>query len=182
MKSICVFLGARAGNNPIYAEAIKHLAHELVSRNITCIYGGSNSGLMKLLADTILAAGGNIIGVTVKTLHDKEIFHTGLPELHVTDTMHQRKAMMASLADGFITFPGGLGTLEEFFEIFTWKKLGIHNKPCALLDVNNYFAPMMSMLEHSEQEGFVLPTDKDLLIRSDNVTDILDQMFAHSAA
>ena len=170
------------GSNPIYAETIQRLGTELAQRNITCVYGGSNSGLMKLFADSALAAGGKVIGVTVRTLHDKEIFHNGLTQLHITETMQQRKAMMASLADGFITFPGGLGTLEEFFEIFTWKKLGIHNKPCALLDVNNYFAPMMSMLEHSEQEGFVLPTDKDLLIRSDNVTDILDQMFAHSAA
>lgn len=182
MKSICVFLGANMGSNPIYADTIKQLANELVNRNITAIYGGSNSGLMQLFADTILEAGGNIIGITVKTLHDKEIFHTGLPTLHVTNTMHERKAMMAELADGFITFPGGLGTFEEFFEVYTWKKLKIHNKPCALLNVNNYFGPMLAMLEHSEAEGFVLPTDKNLLIHSDDVTGILDKMFAESAS
>lgn len=166
------------GSHPIYAETIQQLGAELAKRNITCVYGGSNSGLMKLLADSVMEAGGNVIGVTVKTLHDKEIFHTGLPELHVTESMHERKAMMAELADGFITFPGGLGTFEEFFEVYTWKKLKIHDKPCALLNVNHYFDPMLTMLAHSETEGFVLPTDKDLLLHSDNVTELLDRMIA----
>lgn len=182
MKSICVFLGANMGSNPIYAETIQRLGTELARRNITCVYGGSNLGLMKLFADSALAAGGKVIGVTVKTLHDKEIFHNGLTQLHVTETMNQRKAKMAELAEGFITFPGGLGTFEEFFEIYTAKKLGFHNKPCALLDVNNYFTPMLSMLAKGEEEGFVLPTDKDLLIRSDNVEDILNRMLAHNEA
>lgn len=168
------------GSNPIYAETIKQLGRELAKRNITCVYGGSNTGLMKVLADSVLAEGGRIVGITVKTLHDKEIFHKGLTELHVTDTMHQRKAMMAEHAEGFITFAGGLGTLEEFFEVYTWKKLGFHNKPCALLDINNYFAPLLSMLAQNEAEGFILPTDKDLLLRSDNVTELLDQMVAAS--
>lgn len=166
------------GSNPIYAETIKQLGTELAKRQITCVYGGSNSGLMKVLADSVLAGGGKVIGVTVKILHDKEIFHDGLSELYVTETMHQRKEMMATLAEGFITFAGGLGTLEEFFEVYTWKKLGFHNKPFALLDVNNYFAPMLTMLAHSVEEGFVLPTDKDLLIRGDNVDDLLNQMLA----
>ncbi|CCK77681.1 conserved hypothetical protein [Oleispira antarctica RB-8] len=182
MKSICVFLGANMGSNPIYAETIKQLGAELAKRQITCVYGGSNTGLMKVLADSVLAEGGKVIGITVKNLHDKEIFHNGLSELHVTETMHQRKAMMAERAEGFITFAGGLGTLEEFFEVYTWKKLGFHNKPCALLDVNNYFAPMLAMLAHSEAEGFVLPTDKNLLIRSDNVDELLAKMFAHNKA
>ncbi|MBQ0729174.1 MAG: TIGR00730 family Rossman fold protein [Oleispira antarctica] len=170
------------GSNPIYAETIKQLGAELAKRQITCVYGGSNTGLMKVLADSVLAEGGKVIGITVKNLHDKEIFHNGLSELHVTETMHQRKAMMAERAEGFITFAGGLGTLEEFFEVYTWKKLGFHNKPCALLDVNNYFAPMLAMLAHSEAEGFVLPTDKNLLIRSDNVDELLAKMFAHNKA
>lgn len=182
MKSICVFLGANMGSNPIYAETIQRLGTELAQRNITCVYGGSNSGLMKLFADSALAAGGKVIGVTVRTLHDKEIFHNGLTQLHITETMQQRKAMMAELAEGFITFPGGLGTFEEFFEIYTAKKLGFHNKPCALLDVNNYFAPMLEMLAKGEEEGFVLPTDKDLLIRSDNIEDVLAKMLAHNEA
>mgnify|MGYP005991598235 CR=1 FL=1 len=170
------------GSNPIYAETIQRLGTELAKRKITCVYGGSNSGLMKIFADSALAAGGKVIGVTVKTLHDKEIFHNGLTELHVTDTMQQRKAMMAELAEGFITFPGGLGTFEEFFEIYTAKKLGFHNKPCALLNVNNYFAPMLSMLKEGTEEGFILPTDKDLLIVSESVQDVLAKMFAHNDA
>lgn len=177
MKSICVFLGANMGTNPIYAETIKRLGTVLAERKITCVYGGSNTGLMKLLADTVLEAGGNVIGVTVKALHDKEIFHDGLSHLYVTDTMHQRKAKMEDLAEGFITFAGGLGTLEEFFEVYTWKKLGFHNKPCALLDVNNYFSPLLTMLAKGEEEGFVLPNDKNLLIRNDDVIALLDQMF-----
>jgi uncharacterized protein (TIGR00730 family) len=176
MKSMCVFLGANTGSNPIYSEAIQQLGTELALRNITCIYGGSNTGLMKLLADSVLVAGGKVIGVTVKALHDKEIFHSGLTQLHVMENMHERKAMMAELAEGFITFPGGMGTFEEFFETYTWKKLGFHNKPCGLLNVNDYFAPMLQMLDNAEQEGFLLPEDKNLLVRSENVVELLNQM------
>jgi uncharacterized protein (TIGR00730 family) len=176
MKSICVFLGANMGSNPIYAAAIQRLGTELAQRNITCVYGGSNTGLMKLLADSVLIAGGKVIGVTVKALHDKEIFHSGLTQLHVTENMHERKSMMAELAEGFITFPGGIGTFEEFFEVFTWKKLGFHNKPCGLLNVNNYFAPMMQMLSNAEEEGFLLPADKKLLVQNGDVIKLLDMM------
>jgi len=178
MKSLCVFLGANVGSNPIYAEAIQQLGTELAQRNITCVYGGSNTGLMKLLADSVLAAGGDVIGVTVKALHDKEIFHSGLTELHVTENMHERKSMMAELAEGFITFPGGIGTFEEFFEVYTWKKLGFHNKPCGLLNVNNYFAPMLQMLDNAEQEGFLQAQDKNLLVQSNDVVELLNQMLA----
>ena len=176
MKSLCVFLAANVGSNPIYGEAIQQLGRELAQRNITCVYGGSNTGLMKLLADSVLAAGGDVIGVTVKALHDKEIFHSGLTELHITDNMHERKSMMAELAEGFITFPGGIGTFEEFFEVYTWKKLGFHNKPCGLLNVNNYFAPILQMLDNAEQEGFLQPEDKNLLVQSDAVVELLNQM------
>lgn len=176
MKSLCVFLGANVGSNPIYGEAIQQLGTELAQRNITCVYGGSNTGLMKLLADSVLAAGGDVIGVTVKALHDKEIFHSGLTQLHVTENMHERKSMMAELAEGFITFPGGIGTFEEFFEVYTWKKLGFHNKPCGLLNVNNYFAPMLQMLDNAEQEGFLQAQDKNLLVQSNDVVELLNQM------
>jgi uncharacterized protein (TIGR00730 family) len=178
MKSLCVFLGANAGSNPVYAQAIQQLGTELAKRNITCIYGGSDTGLMKLLADSVLAAGGEVIGVTVKALHDKEIFHTGLTQLHITANMHERKSMMAKLAEGFITFPGGIGTFEEFFEVYTWKKLGFHNKPCALLNVNNYFGPMIQMLDNAEEEGFLQPEDKQLLVRSADVVELLERMLA----
>jgi uncharacterized protein (TIGR00730 family) len=176
MKSICVFLGANTGSTPVYAEAIQQLGTELAQRNIACVYGGSNTGLMKLLADSVLAAGGDVIGVTVKALHDKEVFHSGLTQLHITENMHQRKSMMAELAEGFITFPGGIGTFEEFFEVYTWKKLGFHSKPCGLLNVNNYFGPMIQMLDNAEQEGFLQPEDKNLLVQSDDVVELLNQM------
>ena len=176
MKSICVFLGANAGSNPIYAETIQRLGQALAQRNITCVYGGSDTGLMKLLADSCLEAGGKVIGVTVKTLHDKEIFHNGLTQLHITENMHERKSLMAELADGFITFPGGIGTLEEFFEVFTWKKLGFHNKPCGLLNVNHYFDHLIQMFDSATEEGFMLPADKGLLLVKDNITDLLDEM------
>jgi uncharacterized protein (TIGR00730 family) len=176
MKSMCIFLGANMGSSPIYAAAIQQLGTELALRNITCVYGGSNTGLMKLLADSVLIAGGKVIGVTVKALHDKEIFHSGLTQLHITENMHERKSMMAELAEGFITFPGGIGTLEEFFEVYTWKKLDFHNKPCGLLNVNNYFGPMIQMLDNAEEEGFLLPEDKNLLIHSHDVIELLDQM------
>ncbi|MFT7371712.1 MAG: hypothetical protein ACI9T9_000391 [Oleiphilaceae bacterium] len=179
MKSICVFLGANMGSNPIYAAAIQQLGTALALRNITCVYGGSNTGLMKLLADSVLVAGGKVIGVTVKALHDKEIFHSGLTQLHVTENMHERKSMMAQLAEGFITFPGGIGTFEEFFEVYTWKKLGFHNKPCGLLNVNNYFGPMIQMLDNAKEEGFLLPEDKNLLIQSHDVIELLNQMLEH---
>lgn len=176
MKSICVFLGANAGSNPVYAQAIQQLGTELAQRNITCVYGGSDTGLMKLLADSVLTAGGEVIGVTVKALHDKEIFHNGLTQLHITANMHERKSMMADLAEGFITFPGGIGTFEEFFEVYTWKKLGFHNKPCGLLNVNNYFGPMIQMLDNAEEEGFLQAEDKGLLTQSHEVIELLDNM------
>lgn len=176
MKSICVFLGANTGSTPIYAEVIQQLGAELAKRNITCVYGGSDTGLMKLLADSVLSNNGKVIGVTVKALHDKEIFHDGLTQLHITENMHERKSMMAELADGFITFPGGIGTFEEFFEVFTWKKLGFHNKPCGLLNVNNYFSPMIQMFENAEQEGFLTPNDKNLLTQSGDVIELLNDM------
>lgn len=176
MKSICVFLGANAGSHPIYAETIQLLGRELAQRNITCVYGGSDTGLMKLLADSVLAAGGEVIGVTVKALHDKEIFHNGLTQLHITANMHERKSMMADLAEGFITFPGGIGTFEEFFEVYTWKKLGFHNKPCALLNVNNYFGPMVQMLDNATEEGFLQKEDKNLIIQHNDVSELLNKM------
>ncbi len=176
MKSLCVFLGANAGSNPIYGEAIQQLGRELAQRGITCVYGGSDTGLMKLLADSVLAAGGEVIGVTVKALHDQEIFHSGLTQLHITENMHQRKSMMAELADGFITFPGGIGTFEEFFEVYTWRKLGFHHKPCGLLNVNNYFSPMMQMLDNAEEEGFLHSDDKKLLVHSEDVVELLDRI------
>jgi len=174
MKSICIFLGSEAGGNPAYALATQAMGRELAERGITCVYGGSDTGLMKLLADSALEAGGKVIGVTVTALRDKEIYHPGLTELHVVPTMHERKQLMAELSDGFVALPGGIGTFEEFFEVYTWAKLGFHSKPCGLLNVNNYYAPLDALLGNAEQEGFLSHRYRELVIRADTPSEILD--------
>ncbi|MEH6471094.1 MAG: TIGR00730 family Rossman fold protein [Halopseudomonas sp.] len=176
MRSICIFLGANLGTNPVYAQAAEEMGRELATRGITCVYGGSDTGLMKLLADSALEAGGEVIGVTVQALRDKEIYHPGLTELHVVANMHERKSLMAELSDGFITFPGGIGTFEEFFEVYTWAKLGFHSKPVGLLNINNYYAPLDDLLDNAEREGFLHPTDRNMLIREDSPAEMLARM------
>ncbi|BCS96693.1 putative cytokinin riboside 5'-monophosphate phosphoribohydrolase [Desulfoluna limicola] len=176
MRSICIFLGANPGSIEAYAQATQEMGRELATRGLTCVYGGSDTGLMKLLADSVLEAGGKVIGVTVQALKDKEIFHPGLTELHVVPTMHDRKALMAELSDGFVALPGGIGTFEEFFEVYTWAKLGFHTKPCGLLNVNNYYAPLDALLDNAEREGFLASSDRNLVIRADNAADMLDRM------
>lgn len=176
MNSICIFLGANPGTTQVYAQATKQMGKELATRGLTCVYGGSNTGLMKLLADSVLDFGGKVVGVTVKALKDKENFHPGLTELHVVATMHERKALMAELSDGFVALPGGIGTFEEFFEVYTWGKLGFHSKPCGLLNINNYYAPMDALLDNAEREGFLAPSDRNMAIRADNPIDMLDLM------
>jgi len=153
-KRICVFLGSSGGVRPEYAEVAKHLGRELVRRNLGLVYGGANLGLMKTLADTVLAEGVEVIGVIPKMLVEKEIAHEGLTELRVVGSMHERNALMADLADGFIALPGGLGTLEEFFEVWTWGQLGQHVKPCGLLDVCGYFGHLIKFLDHAVDERF----------------------------
>ncbi len=176
MNSICVFLGANPGSTPAYADAAEAMGRELAVRGLTCIYGGSDTGLMKLLADSVLNSGGQVIGVTVKALRDKEIFHPGLTKLHVVSTMHERKALMAELSDGFVALPGGIGTFEEFFEVYTWAKLGLHSKPCGLLNVNNYYAPLGTLLDNAEREGFLPSLHRNLVIQANNPADMLDLM------
>lgn len=180
MRSICIFLGSTPGSNPVYDQAAKTMGRELAERGLTCVYGGSNTGVMKVLADAVLEAGGEVIGVTVKALRDKEIFHPDLTELVVVPSMHERKALMAELADGFVAFPGGIGTFEEFFEVYTWAKLGFHSKPCGLLNLNNYYDPLEGLLDNAENEGFLHPADRNLIIRADNPTDMLDRMIRSS--
>ncbi len=176
MNSICIFLGANPGTNKLYAQATKEMGMEIATRGFTCIYGGSNTGLMKLLADSVLEFGGKVIGVTVNALKDKEIYHPDLTELHVVSTMHERKALMAELSDGFVALPGGIGTFEEFFEIFTWRKLGFHSKPFGFLNINNYYAPLEALLDNAEEEGFLGSSDRNLAIRADTPADMLDLM------
>ena len=152
---ICVYAGSNPGADPAFAEAAADLARLLAERGIGVVYGGAHKGLMGILADTALAAGGEVIGVIPQQLFDREIAHTGLTEQHVVGSMHERKAKMAELADAFIALPGGAGTLEELIEIYTWSQLGLHDKPMGVLNVNGYYDGLAALLDHAVEEGFL---------------------------
>ena len=164
MQSICVFCGSSNGASPSYAAAARALAVCAAAQRIQIVYGGASVGIMGVLADATLAAGGRVIGVIPRALVHREIAHTGLTELHVVESMHERKARMAELADAFVALPGGLGTLEELFEIWTWGMLGLHDKPYGLLDVDGYYQPLIRFLNHARDEGFVRPSQRDRLV------------------
>jgi uncharacterized protein (TIGR00730 family) len=155
MKSICIFCGAKSGTTPIYTRAGVSIAALLATHQIELIYGGGKVGLMGVLADTMIAQGGRVQGVIPQGLVDEEVAHTGLTELHVVNTMHQRKELMYKLSDGFIALPGGFGTLDEFFEILTWSQLGLHKKPIGFLNTNGFFDHLINHFEHIVSEGFV---------------------------
>ena len=174
MNSICVFLGSSNGNHPAYMEAAEAMGHELAVRGLTCVYGGSRTGLMKQLADSALAAGGRVLGVTVQALKDKEEFHQGLTELHVLPTMLERKNLMVQLADGFVAMPGGIGTIEEFFEVYTLGEMGFHSKPCGLLNVNGFYEPLELMLDTAEKEGFLKKPHQKSIVRAESPGEMLD--------
>lgn len=163
MQAVCVYCGSAFGARDDYRVAAQALGQALAASGITLVYGGGRVGLMGSVADAVLAAGGRAIGVIPQLLVDKEVAHTQLSELHVVPDMHQRKRMMADLADGFITMPGGAGTLEELFEIYTWAQLGYHNKPIGLLNVANFYDPLIGMLRHTAKEGFIRADFIDLL-------------------
>ena len=155
MDSICVFCGSSFGKNPAYTEAARFLGETLANRNITLVYGGGNVGLMGTVADAALEAGGVVVGVIPKALVEREIAHQNLTKLHVVGSMHERKALMSELSDGFIALPGGNGTLEEFFEVLTWAQLGEHPKPCGLLNVSGYYDPLLTVFGHMVDQGFL---------------------------
>jgi hypothetical protein len=179
-KRLCVFCGSSHGNNPAYAEAAKNAGGELARRKIGLVYGGGNVGLMGVLADAVLAAGGHVTGVIPEALMAKEVGHRGLPDLRVVKTMHERKALMAELADGFVALPGGIGTFEEFFEIVTWAQLGLHAKLCALLNVNGFYDPLLRLLDHAVEECFVKAKQRDLVIVDSDFSVLLDRMAHHN--
>ncbi|MEA2377717.1 MAG: hypothetical protein QOD13_1624 [Thermoleophilaceae bacterium] len=164
MERVCVFCGSSPGARPAYAEATAELGRLLAADGIGLVYGGGAVGLMGVLADSVLAAGGEAIGVIPQALVDREIGHSGLTELRVVGSMHERKALMAELADAFVALPGGLGTLEELFEVYTWAQLGLHRKPCGLLDVEHYYAGIVEFLEHAVREGFVREEHRAMLM------------------
>jgi len=161
---ICVFCGSNIGHNPIYSEAARELGQTLAAQSIELIYGGGRVGLMGIVADATLNAGGMAIGVIPRSLVEVEIHHNKLTELHVVTTMHERKAKMAELADGFIALPGGVGTLEEIFEQWTWAQLGIHRKPCGFLDTNAYFGPLRRMIDQMVVQGFLQPQYASMVV------------------
>ncbi len=154
-KSVCVFCGSRMGSRPEYLEGARALGAEIARRGLTLVYGGTSVGLMGAVADAALAGGGKVIGVLPHILSDREIAHKGLTELHLVDSMHTRKAMMAQLSGAFIAMPGGVGTFEELFEMTTWAQLGIHHKPIGLLNVADFYGPLLTMMRRAVDEGFI---------------------------
>ena len=175
MRSICVFSGSSPGARTEYTAAARGLGQEIAGRGARLVYGGASVGLMAVVADTVLAAGGEVIGVIPKQLMDKEIAHRGLSELHVTDSMHVRKALMADLSEGFVALPGGYGTLEEFAEVLTWSQLGLQHKPCGLLNVVGFFDHFFAFLDHSVSEGFVRAEHRDLVLADTDSARLLDR-------
>ncbi len=175
MKSLCVFMGSRMGANPIYKEQANALACEMVKRNITFVYGGARVGLMGQMADTILSQGGKVIGVIPSVLIEKEVAHQGITKLYTVDSMHERKNLMAELSDGFITLPGGFGTLDEICEMITQSFLNLHNKKCGFLNVDGYFDHFFKFIDHSIKEKFIEQETWDKVILSPNINYLLDE-------
>ncbi len=178
MKSLAVFCGSRTGASDIYIEEAIKFGKELAQRKITLIYGGSSVGIMGAVADSIIEAGGNVIGVMPKFLDQKERSHKKLSELIIVESMHERKSKMSDLADGFIALPGGPGTLEEFFEIFTWAQLGLHQKPLGILNINHYYDPLIALFNHMTNEMFMEEKHRLMTLVDADAKGLLDQ-FVH---
>lgn len=176
MQRICVFCGSNVGARPEYRAEAWVLGEAIVRRGLTLVYGGGNIGLMGVLADAVLELGGEVIGVIPDSLMRKEVGHTGITDLRVVESMHERKAIMSDLSDAFIAMPGGLGTFEEFFEIVTWAQLGIHRKPCGLFNVEGYFDKLLEFLNHAVDEEFLKPKHAKLVCASDSIEDLLTQL------
>jgi uncharacterized protein (TIGR00730 family) len=173
--NLCVFTGSRHGALEHYAAAAAELGCELVRRGYGLVYGGGNVGLMTVIADTVLELKGHVTGVIPDTLVSKEVAHQGLSDLRVVNSMHERKALMAELSDGFVALPGGIGTMEEFFEVLSWAQLGIHEKPCGLLDVAGYYDPLMQFLDHAVEQDFIKPKHRALLLVESEPAKLLDR-------
>ena len=176
MRRGCVFCGSSAGRQPAYAAAARALAAELTRRGIGLVYGGAAVGLMGVLADAVLERDGEAVGVIPRGLVERELAHPGLTELHVVETMHERKALMSELAAGFVALPGGMGTLDELAEAITWGQLGIHAKPCGLLDVDGYFGPLLAFADHAVAEGFLRPEHRAAISVATDPGELLELM------
>lgn len=178
IQKLCVFCGSSTGSRPVYAGAAVQLGGALAKSGVALVFGGGRVGLMGVLADAVLAAGGQAIGVMPRALVEKEIAHTSLTKLHVVESMHERKALMADLADAFLLLPGGFGSWEEFFEVVTWLQLGIHQKPCALLNVAGYYDALLAFAAHALSEGFLRAAHKEMLIVEENPARLLARLAA----
>jgi uncharacterized protein (TIGR00730 family) len=178
LSSICVFCGSNAGAQAAYLDAAEAVGRGLAQRGVRIVYGGGKVGMMGAVADAARAAGGEVVGVIPQAIFDLEIGHTDLDDLRVVGSMHERKALMAELSDAFIALPGGVGTLEELFEVYTWAQLGIHSKPLGLIDVAGYYEPLVAFLDHAVQERFLRPQTRALLAVSESLGDLLAQLEA----
>ncbi len=174
IERVCVFCGSSPGDGPPYLAAAEALGNELLARGFGLVYGGAGVGLMGRIADTVLSGGGEVVGVMPSALVDREVAHPGLSDLRVVDSMHERKALMAGLADAFVALPGGLGTLEELLEALTWAQLGMHSKPCGVLNVDGFFDPLMAFLDLAADRRFINPHHRSLLLQSDDPGELLD--------
>jgi uncharacterized protein (TIGR00730 family) len=182
MRSLAVYCGSSPGSDPVYRQSAVALGKALALRQCTLVYGGSHTGLMGAVADAALAAGGRVVGVIPDALVSREVAHQGLSELHVVRTMHERKALMNDLAEGFVALPGGIGTLDEIVEMFTWTQLGIHRKPCAFLNVQGYYDGLLAFLRHAVGQGFLQQRQYDELIVADGVEALLERLAAYRPA
>lgn len=176
LRTVCVYAGSSPGVRPAYREAAAGLGRLLAARGIALVYGGGDVGLMGVLADAALTAGGHVTGVIPHALLEREVGHGALTDLHVVDSMHERKMLMAELSDAFIALPGGIGTVEELVEALTWTQLGVHDKPCGLLDVAGYYRPLTAFLEHAVAEGFLRPEHRAMLLVSADPATLLDRL------
>lgn len=173
-QSICVYCGSNAGNNPLYAEAARRVGTYLGENGHTLVYGGGRVGLMGLVADAAIEAGGHVVGIIPDFLHEREVAHSGVQDLKIVSSMHERKQLMADASDAFVALPGGIGTMEELFEIWTWAQLGRHEKPVGVLNVNGYFDGLLEFLDNMTGEGFLQDKHRKMLLESDRIEDLMD--------
>ena len=180
MRRICVYCGSSPGRDPRYGEAARTLGQAMLKRQLGLVYGGASVGVMGQVADAVLDGGGEAIGVIPEALAVKEVAHDRLTQQHVVPSMHERKALMADLSDGFVALPGGWGTIEEIFEVLTWAQLGFHDKPCGLLNIGGYYDRLHAFLEHAIAEEFVKPVYRQMLIVEDDPERLLDRFAAYT--
>ena len=185
MKRICIYCGSKSVDHPAYREAVEELGRQIVERNMELVFGAGSIGLMGIVADTVLnaggtlIAGGTVIGVIPKFLSGREVMHQSMSETHIVESMHERKALMEEMSDVFVAMPGGLGTFEELFEILTWSQLGLHRKNVGILNVRGYFDPLLQQIDHAIAEGFVKDDNRDLFVVSDDPKELLDLLEQH---